>query len=294
MAGDSLLWDVARSLYAAAPPDFVDARNQQVRELKKSGDDDAARQVAAFKKPTAAAALVNRVVRNVPDLTDEVVDLGTRLRTAQTDAATLRDLGRERRELVARWVTAAGEEAVRSGKAATAATLRDVEQTVWAAIIDPRAAAIVQAGVLVRALSAGGFSEVDVAGASALDVQVPTQTAPPAHRAAQRPTGPTAAQVEALRRAEVELEEAQDSARTIQRELEQAVKDSETAQAAHAELKEQRERLREELADVERRLAIALRDDADRRAGLKTAERRRRSAAAAVDRALRRVDEATP
>ena len=293
MAGDSLLWDVARSLYAAAPPDFVDARNQQVRELKKS-DDDAARQVAAFKKPTAAADLVNRVVRNVPDLTDEVVDLGTRLRTAQADAATLRDLGRERRELVARWVTAAGEEAARSGKAATAATLRDVEQTVWAAIIDPRAAAIVQAGVLVRALSAGGFSEVDVAGASALDVQVPTQTAPPAHRPAQRPTGPTAAQVEALRRAEVELEEAQDSARTIQRELKQAVKDSETAQAAHAELKEQRERLREELADVERRLAIALRDDADRRAGLKTAERRRRSAAAAVDRALRRVDEATP
>ncbi|MFI5426523.1 hypothetical protein [Aeromicrobium sp. UC242_57] len=64
MVDDSLLWDVARSLYSTALPEFVGARDARVRQLKKDGDLEAAQQVAAFEKPTAAADLVNQPVRH--------------------------------------------------------------------------------------------------------------------------------------------------------------------------------------------------------------------------------------
>lgn len=299
MAGDSLLWDAARAIYAAPLSDFIGVRNEQVRELKSNGDIETAQQVAAFKKPSAAADLVNRLVRHEPELTDEIDELGARLRAAQVDAdaAALRALDKERRDLVGRCVAAARDHARAAGKVATDATLRDVEQTMWAAIIDARAGATVRAGLLVQPLSAGGFSGMEVAGASALDVEVPAdEPRRPARRrraaspSADRPQKPSAAEVRATQKAAQELEQAQATAQQMQRQLELAAQEAESAQARLDELQDERARLRAELSEVEDNLKAARHDVSDRRGDLKSAERQRRAASAQVDRALSAVD----
>lgn len=304
MVSESPLWDAARAIYAAPLPDFIGVRNEQARELRKNGDTETAQQVAAFKKPSAAADLVNRLVRHEPELTDEIDELGARLRAAQVDAdaAALRALDKERRDLVGRCVTAARDHARAAGKAATDATLRDVEQTVWAAIIDARAGATVRAGVLVKTLSAGGFSEVEVDGASALDVEAPPESARPprkrpakaakASKPAETSEAPSAAATRARRALERALDTAQAQATKRQDELGRAAQEAETARAEQARLEERRDHLKAELADVERDLRKARKDVTDRRSDLKTAERQRRSAAADVERALRAVDDA--
>lgn len=306
MVSESALWDAARTVYAAPLSDFIDVRNETVRELRRNGDADTAKQVAAFKKPSAAADLVNRLVRQEPDLTAEIDELGGRLRAAagMADAAAVRELDGERRDLVGRCVAAARGHARRSGRAATDATLRDVEQTVWAAIIDARAGATVRAGVLVKTLSAGGFSEVEVDGASALDVEAPPESAPPARKrpartaksatSAKTPEPASAASAgttKARRALEKALDTAQTNAKKRQDELESAADAATTALSEQTRLEERRDQLKAELVDVERELRKARRDVTDSRADLKTAERQRRSAAADVDRALRAVDE---
>ncbi|MFI5426524.1 hypothetical protein [Aeromicrobium sp. UC242_57] len=148
-------------------------------------------------------------------------------------------MSRERRDLVGRCVAAARDQAGRSGKAATEATLRDVEQTVWAAIIDARAGATVHAGVLVKALSAGGFGEVDVAGVSALDVDPPAEPDRLSRSAQSARSQPASsddeddeARATERKAAEESLDAAQSSASAAQREVEQAAEQARVAQAA--------------------------------------------------------------
>ncbi|MET0446887.1 MAG: hypothetical protein ABW004_00720, partial [Aeromicrobium sp.] len=181
MVDDSLLWDTARDLYATPLPEFIAARNERVQALRKDGHDRVAREVAAFRKPSAGAEAVNRLIRDDEQLADDVAELGARLRAAQADpvATQLRALDQERRALVVRARSAARE----LDDALTTATLDHVEQTVWAALVDAQAAAVVLAGVLVRPLSPGGFGEVDTTDASAVDVEA--AKAPPRPRRAR-------------------------------------------------------------------------------------------------------------
>ena len=58
--------------------------------------------------------------------------------------------------------------AARHGRAISAAVATEVEQTLRAATADPGAAAAVQSGCLLRALSADGVDVVDLAGAVAV------------------------------------------------------------------------------------------------------------------------------
>lgn len=305
MTDEPQLWEIARSLYATTLPDFVRVRNTRVRELKKSGDTQTAQRVAAFKKPSVAADLVNRLARDDGGLADEIADLGARLRAAQVDAdsATLRGLDQERRGLVGRCVAWARAEAERGGGAATEAMLRDVEQTVWAAIVDAWAAATVRAGVLVRPLSPGGFGQVDVSGASALDVDEPAEPDRPVRRRPAKkreprpetttgpePARPSAAEARARRAAEEALEQAQASAGAAQDRLEEAAAKTEAADTRRTGLEDERDRLRAELSEVDRQLREAHQEISEGRAALRQAEKQRRTAAAEVDRALRTLE----
>ena len=56
------LTDAVAELYQAPPEDFVSARAERVKALRDSGDKDAAKQVAALRKPTVGAWLVNLLV----------------------------------------------------------------------------------------------------------------------------------------------------------------------------------------------------------------------------------------
>jgi hypothetical protein len=304
MADDSLLTDAARDLYGGPVSDFIAARNARVKDLKKDGHGAAATAVAAFKKPSAGADAVNRLIRADGDLADDIADLGRRLRAAQSasEAGELRALDQERRALVVRARSAARE----LDDSLTAATLDHVEQTVWAAVVDATAAAIVLAGALVRPLSPGGFGEVDTKDASAVAVEAePEETAPrrrPAKRTSSRPAatpGADAAEEKRARaaaeRARVEAEDAvataQEASRAAQDAVEAATKDADEARRQRTDLEQERDELRERLAEVEQALRDSKTEITERAAALRDAERHRRSTAAAVDRAVQRLDQ---
>jgi hypothetical protein len=285
----------ARQLYGTAPSEFVPARDAEARRLRDAGHPLVAKQVKALRRPSIAAALVDAVVRQEPDLVGQVVDVGRRLRAASGDAgagpAEHRALDDDRRAVVRRCVQAASEVADGWGSSATAASLREVEQTFWAAAVDAGALAAVRAGCLVRTLSPSGFGAVDTEGASAIEVvveddPVPRQTrrhSPTARRAPPRDDHALLEARRALREAEHSLREAEDEA------------DAVGHRAAEAE--ERASRLGTELAELRRRVAAVedeLRDaSADKRRGAaekKDAERLRRAASSRIDRARRALE----
>lgn len=305
MTGDADAWETARALYALPRADFISARNAEARRLKRS-DPDVAAQVAGLGKPSAAADLVNRWVRSRTDLVTEVRDLGSRLRSAQrrSEASRLRELDQGRRELVNRCVDAARSVAEDAGERATEATLRDVEQTVWAAIVDAGAFAALKAGVLVRPMSPGGFGAVDTSASSALPVEAededlapdppPAATRRPSgtREAAPRPPTPTRAQQEARRKARHDLEVATDELQAAEGAADDATRIAEEADELVTRLQQERDELRERLTALEQQVRDVARDVKDRQSARRFAERARRAASDRLDRARRAVDRA--
>ena len=303
MTDQSAADEAARRLYGTAPRGFVAACKAEAGRLREGGHPDEAKAVLTLRRPSAAAALVNAVVRQEPELVDELAAVGRRLRAASGDAdmqpAAIRAVDHERRSLVRRCVEAAAAAAGSEGSPASPASLREVEQTFWAAAVDVGALAAVRAGCLVRTLAPPGFGAVDTAGASASAVDVEDE--PPRHRTrrgsprdARRGRAPVepdrtdpAPDDRALRRARDELQAAEQSLREAEDE---AASTAELATAAT----ERTDHLEDELAQLRSRLTAVEHDlraasDEKRRASAQkqSAERRRRTASGAVERARR-------
>lgn len=161
------LVEVARALYALPPEEFTAARTARSREARAAGDRDLAAQVAALRKPSAAAWTVDRLVRTDPGRVRALLDLGRRMARAQEDlaGADLRTLGREQHRLLAEARAAVVADAAAAGRAVTDAVLGQVEQTLRAAMADAGAAAAVGTALLTTHLTSTGFEPVDVEGA---------------------------------------------------------------------------------------------------------------------------------
>ncbi|MCL8251954.1 hypothetical protein AERO_11205 [Aeromicrobium fastidiosum] len=288
-------------MYALPPREFVASRTTEVAALKQAGDADGARAVAALRRPGVAVGLVNAVVREHPGLVDELRDVGRRLRAASVggDPDDVRAVDRERRTTIRRCVTAAEEVADGWGAPASAAILRDVEQTFWAALVDVAAFATVRGGALLTPLAPNGFGDVDVSGASAVPVDV--EEDPPVARRAPRPRQEK--QTEAVQDVPDEgavddeaLVAARDQVATSEHDLDEArraaVEASERAAAAGGrvvDLKDELAAVRRRLVEVEGELRDAGTEERRASAGLKDAERVRRTAGEALERARRAV-----
>ena len=142
-------------LYGARPEDFTALRTKLVAAAKKRGDADEAKVIAAARRPTTAAWVVNALVRSDDSARTRLADLGERLRAAHAsmDGARIRELSAAQRKLI--------DELVRAGFAATelsdpSAALRDdVTGTLQAAIADPEVAA--RLGTLAKPERWSGF-----------------------------------------------------------------------------------------------------------------------------------------
>jgi hypothetical protein len=119
---------------------------------------------------------VNLLAREQAELLQQLLDLGPALAQAQRagQGDALRALGQQRRELVA---AVTGTAVGFADRALTAQVRTEVEQTLEAALADPRAADAVRSGRLVRPLSYAGFGDVDVDGAVAVRSAMPARTA---------------------------------------------------------------------------------------------------------------------
>jgi hypothetical protein len=156
--------DLVETLYAAPPDGFVAARAEAVAAARRSGDKDLAKRIAALKKPTVAAWLVNLLAWRSPELLDELVELAAALRTAQRDLKgdELRELSTQRRRAVSALVAQARKLALAEDPSMSAAKLplAEVENTLTAALADTDIAEQVRSGRLIRAVSYAGFGEV--------------------------------------------------------------------------------------------------------------------------------------
>ena len=191
-------------LYGARPEDFTALRTELVAAAKKRGDADEAKVIAAARRPTTAAWVVNALVRSDDSVRTRLADLGERLRAAHAsmDGARIRELSAVQRKLI--------DELVRAGFGATelsdpSAALRDdVTGTLQAAIADPEVAA--RLGTLAKPERWSGFGEfgasTEIAAKPAADARTPKAraSAKPAEAATAVESGPTAGEVRAARK----------------------------------------------------------------------------------------------
>ncbi|WP_173924376.1 hypothetical protein [Agromyces sp. Marseille-P2726] len=308
MATDALT-AVADELYDLVPDEFTAARNARAKAAKDD-DRELSDRITQLKKPSPAAWIVNRLVREHAAQVDELFDLGAELREAQAhgDGRALTTLGSQRRKLVSALLALATELADAADRSPSRAVLDEVEQTLIAGTVDEAAEAAVRSGRLVRSLQAVGFEEVDLDGAVAGEASVagPTKRRPaargkasgkkPAARKGEsdedREAAERAAEKErdaaaraAREQAEADLRDARDRAEAADRALAEAEDLLHAAEWNADELRDERHDLEARLKELRTEIAAAERDERD-------AERVRAKAAVAVDRARDDVEAA--
>jgi hypothetical protein len=74
------------ALYRLPLSEFVAARDQLARQLRAAGDRDAARQVAALRRPSTSAWAANQLAHAAPHAMAELLDAGAALQQAQQAA----------------------------------------------------------------------------------------------------------------------------------------------------------------------------------------------------------------
>lgn len=143
------------ALFALPPEGFVEARDRLAKELKAAGDGEAAAAVKKLRRPTVAAAAVNRLAREARSELDELLAVGDRLREAHETLlrgggdSGVREATAAKRKLVGTLTKSAlgfatGGEAQREA----------IADTLEAAVADSDAAEAVRGGRLTKELVA--------------------------------------------------------------------------------------------------------------------------------------------
>ncbi|NKX88899.1 hypothetical protein [Nocardia coubleae] len=235
--------DVAGELYGLDPADFVATRTERAAQARDDGDRELAKAIGALRKPTVAAWTVNLLARHAPKEIAALLDLGDALRSAQRQLSgdKLRALGAQRQQVVNAMTKRAGELAAEHDRPASEQVLREVGQTLTAALADPDVADQVRAGVLPATVTYDGFGPAGLVAITGGKGKAPAKKA--------RPKKSTE-DAEAARRAEAKQE--LDDAESGLAEAEAARNEAEEAAAqAKSELDEVEQRIEQLRADLE-------------------------------------------
>lgn len=283
---------IADELYGLPLADFTSARDAVARHHQ--AEKPLAAAIKGLRKATLAAWVVNLLVRRDPEQVDQVIAVGAALREAQDnlDAAQLRDLTTQRRQLSAAVTTSARRFARHEGVKVTQSVADQVEGTITAAMLDADAAEAVRSGLLVSALETTGLGDLDLRGAVALPgalgfeattraVPAPDPNSPPQLHVVPDPE----AEVKARRAADERLAETESV-------LAAATDEERSTQGAVEEMQAKNLQLRSEIEEL--RNAIAVLDSALEEVDdeLSEAESERMGAEEAVARARHEVNAA--
>lgn len=153
------LSELARELYLVPAGDFVATRDEVARHASRAGQPGLALGLRRLRRPSQSAWLVNLLAHHEPADMRGLSELGRDLRDAQTrpDAARLRQLCEDRRNLIAALLARGRQHAAEAGVQPTGKALADAEATLRAAVVDVGAAAAAQSGRLVRPMVHQGF-----------------------------------------------------------------------------------------------------------------------------------------
>lgn len=283
--------ELIQRLYATPPDRFVAARDAAVAEARRAGDPKTAREIGKLRRPTVAAWLVNLLAIRRPELVADLGQLAESLRSAQRELRgnRLRELSAQRRAVVGalvaevRKLAAAEPDAPPAGKL----PLGEIEATLNAALSDTEVAGQIRAGRLLRATHYAGFGEVPrpqlrLVTGGAEEPPVPERAAERAgdRRARDERAAERAARAERAKRR-----------RALDRELARARADQDRAERdlagtvrAEQDGAATLDRIETELAELERRRAVAEQE-------LSRAKLVRRGAERSVSAARRRTGE---
>ncbi|WP_395307052.1 hypothetical protein V4U86_16550 [Mycobacterium sp. AMU20-3851] len=177
--------DDLETLYGVAPEEFTALRKELVAAAKKRGEDETARTIAAARRPTTAAWVLNRLVRADTAVRPRLGELTADLRAAHAamDGPRIRELTRAQRTLIAELVRGAFEAAELPDP--SAALREDVTGTLQAAIADPEVAG--RLGRLEKAEQFSGFGDFGEVTGTAPPRASSAEPKPRAQKTASRP-----------------------------------------------------------------------------------------------------------
>jgi hypothetical protein len=149
--------DVERELdglYALPADEFTDARNELAKRLRAAGQRDEADEIKALRRPTAPAALVNRLARESTKDVKRLLKAGDDLRKAHgKGGAALRTAAEAERDAVDALLADARD----LEPDASDATLMRVASTLRAAAADARSRPLLERGRLETDVEPQGF-----------------------------------------------------------------------------------------------------------------------------------------
>ncbi|MEP7024427.1 MAG: hypothetical protein ABJB47_11645 [Actinomycetota bacterium] len=192
------LSDAIAALYSSDPDQFTERRSVLAAHARADGDTAVAKAIAALRKPTRSAWIVNQLIRSDPQAVPRLAALGQELRAAERfmNGPKIRELSQERRRLVDALLRQAFSV---SGQQAPPAALRDeVATTLGAAMADPQVAEQLRKGTLIRAVRRDGFGSLDTADLTfvpdpaSLRPAATAKSAQSAAKPAAKASGPTA------------------------------------------------------------------------------------------------------
>ncbi|MEP7018820.1 MAG: hypothetical protein ABI899_12470 [Actinomycetota bacterium] len=224
---------VADQLYALPPEEFTAARTVSEQEAKENGDKQLAAAIHQMRRPTMGAWLANQLVREHAAEVQSFVGLGASLReaTAMLSGDQLRELDRQRRQLVYALMQQARGLASAAGHKVSQDTASRLEDTLHAALADERAAAQLTAGRLTETLQGEGFPSTEATSSTKLTTDLPSAGSPRDRSAEQR-------RADQLGRAERDAQQARAAVLDAADGLERAQTSAERARAAAQEAAE--------------------------------------------------------
>ncbi|MFD3699133.1 hypothetical protein ACFWUZ_23835 [Streptomyces sp. NPDC058646] len=258
--------EVIDALYGVAPARFTAERDGAAARAKREGDREAARRIAAQRRPRLAAWASNLLVRAKPEEAEQFRQLGQALREAHRslDGEQLRDLSHEQHVVIGALAREAVRLAAEAGTPVSETVVREVEQILRAVLADPDAAEDWASGRLVKPPAVvTEFPPTD------------PDASPPAP--APAPAPPPAAERQADRREAAAARAAAQDARSAAAAREDEL---ELAREARRRAVEEAERAGAAVAQAEERLRTAAEAAEGARSAVDTAERRLRAVAA--------------
>jgi hypothetical protein len=246
---------VLDELYGAPPERFTARRDELARQARADGDKDLASAVHALRRPTAAAWVVNALARQAPEAVGDLVELGARMREAQSvlSGSQMRALSRERQQVLAHLVRQAT--ALAAGPVSPSVS-QEVEETLRAAVSDEDAADAVRTGCLTHGLSYSGLGPVDTSTATARHLHAVPGTLPGEESGQESDEESGEEAPETAERVDPQEEERRRQHERELAEAESALRSSERAAAAAvaraARARQRAEEAEEEVAERER------------------------------------------
>jgi hypothetical protein len=198
MSAEVEVEDAVAGLYRLPLAEFVAGRDQLARQLRAAGDREAARRVAALRRPSISAWAANQLARAAPNAMAELLEVGAALAQAQQDALAgqpgaarrLRSSSAQLRAAISRLSQRAETLLARAGHAASDATLGRLAATLQAAATGDQATrAALAEGRLAGDLDPAGFGLMAEEAAPAEAAPAEPAAAPPP---AAAPAGATA------------------------------------------------------------------------------------------------------